>query len=333
MMTGMIHCQLWMGNLEPFMTESFIMLAFQKMGEHPQNVKIMRNKFTGEPAGYCFVHFSSDEQAIHAMHKLNGKPIPDTNPIIRFRLNNASNTDRSLFEREFSVWIGDLSPDVDDYSLYRTFASRYNTIKSAKVILDNSGFSKGYGFVRFGCEDEQKNSLTTMNGYIGLGSKPLKICNAVPKPKGATTILSPPQSTITLSPAPVNSATQAQTYTTQSQDYLQYYDPSAYWQNYAWRGYYDQTPDFFQSTTESVLIDTSALSGASSYNGHGIHNSHGSLPESTQAKIDDDLELIEYSTSLDVDKLNKELNEQDQVLWDAVENSKWLPCEDLPEFC
>lgn len=35
-------------------------------------------------------------------------------------------------EREFSVWVGDLSPDVDDYSLYRVFASKYNSIKTAK---------------------------------------------------------------------------------------------------------------------------------------------------------------------------------------------------------
>jgi len=48
--------------------------------------------------------------------------------------------------------------------------------------LDSSGFSKGYGFVRFANEEEQKNSLITMNGYRGLGTKSLKICNAVPRP-------------------------------------------------------------------------------------------------------------------------------------------------------
>ena len=87
------------------------------------------------------------------------------------------------------------------------------------MILDSSGFSKGYGFVRFGSEEEQKNSLTSMNGYIGLGTKALKICNAVPKPKGSTTTV--PTGTTT-------SATNA--YPT-SGDYSQYYDPS-YWQNY-----------------------------------------------------------------------------------------------------
>lgn len=89
------------------------------------------------------------------------------------------------------------------------------------VILDSSGFSKGYGFVRFGSEDEQKDSLTTMNGYIGLGTKALKICNAVPKPKGALT-----------SPSTTSSTSTTATYTTATTDYSQYYDPSAYWQNY-----------------------------------------------------------------------------------------------------
>lgn len=166
------------------MTENFVIAAFHKMGEDPQTVRLMRNKYTGEPAGYCFVNFQSDEQAIDAMHKLNGKPIPGTNPIVRFRLNSASNSNKLPGnEREYSVWVGDLSSEVDDYSLYRAFSSRYSSIKTAKVILDSSGFSKGYGFVRFGLEEEQKAALYAMNGYAGLGTKLLKICNAVPKPK------------------------------------------------------------------------------------------------------------------------------------------------------
>lgn len=66
------------------MTESFIMNAFHKMGEQPQTVKVMRNRYTGEPAGYCFVHFPTDEMALDAMHKLNGKVIPGSNPVSEF---------------------------------------------------------------------------------------------------------------------------------------------------------------------------------------------------------------------------------------------------------
>ncbi|XP_056630739.1 tRNA selenocysteine 1-associated protein 1 [Diorhabda sublineata] len=288
-MTSMVHCQLWMGNLEPYMTETFILTAFRKMGENPISVKIMRSKFTGEPAGYCFVHFANDEEAIDAMHKLNSKPIPNTNPMVRFRLNNASNTGRSLIDREFSVWVGDLSPDVDDYNLYRVFSSKYNTIKTAKVILDSSGFSKGYGFVRFGSDEEMKDSLSTMNGYIGLGTKALKICNAVPKPKGA------------LTPGSSNSNSTNQS----STDFSQYYDPTTYWQNYAsWQpqGYYEQTTD--QQITHE---------GTNSY----------------AERKEDDLDLIEHTTPLDIDKMNRDKIDADCNLWDALECSKWLPYEAL----
>jgi len=303
-MSSMVHCQLWMGSLEPYMTETFITTAFRKMGENPLNVKVMRNKFTGEPAGYCFVHFATDEEAIDAMHKLNGKPIPGTSPVVRFRLNNASNTGRNLLDREFSVWVGDLSPDVDDYNLYRVFSSKYNTIKTAKVILDSSGFSKGYGFVRFGSEDEMKDALANMNGYVGLGTKALKICNAVPKPKGAVTTTTGSSTSTTT------------TYTTAAADYTQYYDPSTYWQNYAsWQtGYYDQ--------------------GENSQPSHDAYHSSeaaNSLHHSDR-RDEDELELIEHSVALDVDKLNRETMDQDSALWDALESSKWLPCEILESY-
>lgn len=218
--------------LEPYMTENFVISAFHKMGEQPQTVRLMRNKFTGDPAGYCFVNFLSDEQAVNAMHKLNGKPIPGTNPVVRFRLNSASNSNKlSGNEREFSVWVGDLSPEVDDYNLYRVFSNKYSSIKTAKVILDSSGFSKGYGFVRFGNEDEQKSALYEMNGFIGLGSKPLKICNAVPKPRSATT-----------NEVATNMQTMGTTNT--MTDFSQYYQDPSSWSLYgqqsatqAWPGY------------------------------------------------------------------------------------------------
>lgn len=67
--------------VEPYMTENFILTAFQRMGENPRSVKIMRNRITGELMGYCFVHFGDDDEAIKAMHKVNGKIIPETNPV------------------------------------------------------------------------------------------------------------------------------------------------------------------------------------------------------------------------------------------------------------
>ena len=43
------------------------------------------------------------------------------------------------------------------------------------VVLDGTGFSKGYGFIRFGNEQEQQTSLISMMGIAGLGGKPIKV--------------------------------------------------------------------------------------------------------------------------------------------------------------
>ena len=43
------------------------------------------------------------------------------------------------------------------------------------MVLDDSGFSKGFGFIRFSNETEQQTALTSMMGVGGLGGKPLKV--------------------------------------------------------------------------------------------------------------------------------------------------------------
>ena len=54
-----------------------------------------------------------------------------------------------------------------------------------QVVLDESGFSKGYGFVRFGSESEQQHALANMTGESGVGSKPIKVSMANQKSRAA----------------------------------------------------------------------------------------------------------------------------------------------------
>ena len=64
------------------MDEAFLMTALAKMGENMvASIKVMKNKFTGEPASYGFINFNSDHHALIAMHRLNGKVIPNTTPV------------------------------------------------------------------------------------------------------------------------------------------------------------------------------------------------------------------------------------------------------------
>jgi len=75
-----------MGELEPWVDENFIRSLWFGMGEQV-NVKMIRDKFTGSNAGYCFVDFTTPEAAAKAL-QLNGQMIPNSSR--PFKLNWAS---------------------------------------------------------------------------------------------------------------------------------------------------------------------------------------------------------------------------------------------------
>ncbi|KAL2009315.1 hypothetical protein VTN00DRAFT_7509 [Thermoascus crustaceus] len=176
---------LWMGELEPWIDENFIRNLWFQMGEQV-NVKMIRDKFSGSNAGYCFVDFSSPAAAAKAL-TLNGTPIPNTNR--PFKLNWASGgglADRSRDDRgpEYSIFVGDLGPEVNEYVLVSLFQSRFPSCKSAKIMTDPiSGMSRGYGFVRFSDENDQQRALSEMQG-VYCGNRPMRISTATPKNKG-----------------------------------------------------------------------------------------------------------------------------------------------------
>merc|ERR1712098_560929 len=210
------------------------------------SIKVIKNKFTGGAAGYGFINFISDQVALTCMHKLNGKIMPNTNPPIRFKLNHNSN--RLLpGEKNHSIWVGDLTPEIDDLQLYRFFSARFQSIVSAKVVLDDSGFSKGFGFIRFSNETEQQTALTSMMGVSGLGGKPLKVSLAVQKNKSSEPEFDIPQHLVQHVAQQVIGGGQSQNYNQApdpaeqgyNAEYYQQY--SQYWSQYAaWQQWHHQ---------------------------------------------------------------------------------------------
>ncbi|KAK6375560.1 hypothetical protein LTR64_003687 [Lithohypha guttulata] len=183
---------LWMGELEPWVDENFIRNLWFQMGEQV-SVKMIRDKFSGSNAGYCFVDFSSPGAAAKALN-LNGQQMPNSQR--PFKLNWASGG--GLADRrddrgpEYSIFVGDLGPEVNEYVLVSLFQSRFPSCKSAKIMTDPlSGMSRGYGFVRFSDESDQQRALSEMQG-VYCGNRPMRISTATPKNKGGPSNMGPP---------------------------------------------------------------------------------------------------------------------------------------------
>jgi RNA recognition motif-containing protein len=172
---------LWMGEMEGWMDENFIKNIFQTVLAESVQVKVIRDRNSGN-AGYCFIEFSTADAAQKALN-LNGTPVPNSTRV--FKLNWASGG--GLVDRrddrgpEFSIFVGDLGPEVNEFVLVSLFQSRFPSCKSAKIMTDAmTGQSRGYGFVRFSDESDQQRALVEMQG-VYCGNRPMRISTATPK--------------------------------------------------------------------------------------------------------------------------------------------------------
>ncbi|KAJ8751217.1 hypothetical protein K2173_016398 [Erythroxylum novogranatense] len=171
---------LWIGDLQYWMDETYLNSCFVHTGE-VVSIKIIRNKITGQPEGYGFVEFVSHASAERILQTYNGTQMPGTEQTFRLNWASFGIGERRPDGPEHSIFVGDLAPDVTDYLLQETFRAHYPSVRGAKVVTDpNTGRSKGYGFVKFGDENERNRSMTEMNG-VYCSTRPMRISAATPK--------------------------------------------------------------------------------------------------------------------------------------------------------
>ncbi|KAI3465401.1 hypothetical protein Pfo_022064 [Paulownia fortunei] len=172
---------IWVGDLHNWMDEDYLRSCFASTGE-VSSIKVIRNKQTGISEGYGFVEFFTHAAAEKVLQSYSCIAMPNTDQL--FRLNWASfsmGEKRSNNGSDLSIFVGDLAADVTDTLLHETFASKYPSVKAAKVVIDaNTGRSKGYGFVRFEDDNERSQAMTEMNG-VYCSSRPMRIGAATPR--------------------------------------------------------------------------------------------------------------------------------------------------------
>ncbi|PIN12812.1 Apoptosis-promoting RNA-binding protein TIA-1/TIAR (RRM superfamily) [Handroanthus impetiginosus] len=172
---------IWLGDLHNWMDEDYLRSCFASTGE-VSSIKVIRNKQTGFSEGYGFVEFFTHAAAEKVLQSYSGVAMPNTDQFFRLNWATFSMGDKRAHNAsDLSIFVGDLAADVTDTLLHETFASKYPSVKAAKVVIDvNTGRSKGYGFVRFEDDNERSQAMTEMNG-VYCSSRPMRIGAATPR--------------------------------------------------------------------------------------------------------------------------------------------------------
>ncbi|KAK6459574.1 uncharacterized protein RJT20DRAFT_5138 [Scheffersomyces xylosifermentans] len=154
---------LYVGGLHKSVSEDVLKDLFSVAGGI-QSVKILNDK--NKPGfNYAFVEFENNQAADMALHTLNGRIINNSEIKINWAFQSSTiNTAAHPEEPTFNIFVGDLSPEVDDETLNKAF-SKFQTLKQAHVMWDmQTSRSRGYGFVTFGSQGDAELALQTMNG-------------------------------------------------------------------------------------------------------------------------------------------------------------------------
>ncbi|KAE8599382.1 hypothetical protein XENTR_v10017166 [Xenopus tropicalis] len=130
--------------------------------------------------GYGFVHFETQEAAERAIDKMNGMLLNDRKVFVgRFKSRKEREAELGARAKEFTnVYIKNFGEDMDDERLKEMFG-KYGPALSVKVMTDDNGKSKGFGFVSFERHEDAQKAVDDMNGkdmngkaiYVGRAQK------------------------------------------------------------------------------------------------------------------------------------------------------------------
>ncbi|CAL9027513.1 unnamed protein product [Prunus brigantina] len=164
----------YVGNIHPQVTEPLLQEVFSSTGPL-EGCKLIRK----DKSSYGFVDYFDRRSAAYAIVTLNGRHLFGQPIKVNWAYASSQREDTS---GHFNIFVGDLSPEVTDATLFACF-SVYSSCSDARVMWDQkTGRSRGFGFVSFRSQQDAQSAINDLNGKW-LGSRQIR-CNWATK--GAT---------------------------------------------------------------------------------------------------------------------------------------------------
>ncbi|NXF85260.1 TSAP1 protein, partial [Eubucco bourcierii] len=190
---------------------------------------------------------------------------------------------------DYSIFVGELTPEVDDFQLYDYFLKRYPSCIDCKIATDLLGYSRGYAFVRFGEQGDQMRALQDCQNAPGLGGKRIRLSIGISKRLKA--------------------------------EFQRY-------QSYNYNDYYQDYQNYYSSSSTSSSSQWN-YDPYAEYNNYSSYAPYDSMQAETSVmtEINDDLITEDPQLYFDIDEMNRQFMETSEELYDSLMNCHWQPLD------
>jgi polyadenylate-binding protein len=174
-------------NLEESVDDDALTAMFEPFGEI-QSAVIQRDE-AGRSKGFGFVNFVCHEAAQAACDALNEKELGEGRRLYVGRAQKKSERmdelrrqfenlkmERNMKYQGVNLYVKNLDEQVDENRLKEEFMP-FGQLASVKLMVDEVGRSRGFGFVCFSAPEEASKAIAELNGKLLFG-KPLYVAHA-----------------------------------------------------------------------------------------------------------------------------------------------------------
>lgn len=146
--------------MDPNITEAQLFERFSTAGQ-VMSIRVCRDQITKQSLGYAYVNFHQPADAERALDTMNFDLLMGRPMRIMW-----SQRDPALRKSGVgNVFIKNLDRSIDNKALYDTF-STFGNILSCKIMNDEQGNSKGYGFVHFETNEAAEQAIKSVNNML-----------------------------------------------------------------------------------------------------------------------------------------------------------------------
>lgn len=171
---GIVTPALYVGDLSHDVTEQILFKHFG--GEaYVTSTKICRDMTTKRSLGYGYVNFRTVEDARLVLEQQNYSVILDRPCRMMWSVRDPTKRKDNCG----NLYIKNIDKSVDARTIYHAF-NQFGEILSFKIVTDDFGNSKGYGFIHFATQEEAEYVMDKVNG-LSFKGREIVVCPFIPK--------------------------------------------------------------------------------------------------------------------------------------------------------